>query len=116
MPTLGGLRADLPLSREYRRLGTASDGPEAQLVLLAVAGEIGYQRMLASWGVLAEHTALDAAQVRAAVDRLVAADWLGLDDTRHATEGAPAAVAPVLWVKAERHATIFRTLTAHIGR
>jgi|GEM_PF-6551020 len=105
MPTLSGLHPHLPVDEAYVRLGGEPGGLAAQLVLLAVAGEAGYQRLVVTTALLASHLPLPDATVDTAIDTLVSARWL-------ASEALPAGAGEpttVLWVPDVMGTRVFRS-------
>ena len=77
MPALGGHHPALPLHDGCTRLGAAgAAGYASQLVLLAVAGEAGYQRLLTDPGALVAHTGPNREVVALVALDLEAEGWI----------------------------------------
>jgi len=79
MPSLSGIHSYVPFDEPYVRLGEEPGSPEAQLVLLAVAGEAGYQRLAVTTALLASHLALPETTVDTAIDTLISAQWFAAE-------------------------------------
>lgn len=107
MPTLGGLHAELPMHAGYGRLGTAGTaGHASPFLLLALAGEAGYQRLLTDPAVLTIHTGLTPEVLALAALDLEAEGWIG----REVWAPDDGAFPRILWVAPARHHDVFRGL------
>jgi len=113
MPMLGGLNPALPLDPDYVQLGAAGPhGPGSQLLLLAVAGEVGYQRLRVDRSVLTAHTMLAPEHLDTAAQTLEHTGWVGWENWA-AEDGT---FPRILWVTAERQHAVFRGLGATCRR
>ncbi|WP_434478227.1 hypothetical protein [Gemmatimonas sp.] len=107
MPRLVGVRSSLPMTASYAQLATRPHGPEAMLLLL-LAGEVGYRPIIMHWASAAERMRVPEAVLMAAATLLVEEGWVD----REVYGDEPPPLARVLTLRTPRTADVLATLTA----
>jgi hypothetical protein len=76
MPRLVGVRSSLPMTPSYAQLATRPHGPEAMLLLLLIAGEVGFRSIIMHWESAAVRMGVEEDTLLHAAALLVAERWV----------------------------------------
>ena len=76
MPRLAGLNPALPLSPDYARIGRAPSGAVAQMLLLLIAGEVGFRTIIMDWATAAVRMHVPLSELHAAAALLSEHGWI----------------------------------------